>query len=107
MNGLEEYINKHGKHFTEELAIRVTEEKWSSSKLERDAQKHVYYNVTGSTVGDMVYLMTIGDPRQSYCKKMKTMLSWVQDYNKTESPFVIWLTVLIVKGQDFDFKPYI
>ena len=107
MKGLEEYINKHGRHFTKELASKVTDERWDSSKLEKDAQKHVYYNVTGSTIGDMVYLMTIGDARQSYCKKVKTMLSWVQDYNKTESPFIIWLTVLFVKEQDFDFTPYI
>ena len=107
MKGLEEYISKHGNHFTKELASKGTDERWDSSKLERDAQKHVYYNVTGSTDGDMVYLMTIGDSCQPYSKKVKTMLSWIQDYNKTGSPFIIWLTVLIVKEQDFDFTPYI
>ena len=107
MKGLEEYISKHGNHFTKELASKVTDERWDSSKLERDAQKYIYYNVTGSTVGDMVYLMTIGDSCQPYNKKVKTMLSWIQDYNKTGSPFIIWLTVLIIKEQDFDFTPYI
>lgn len=106
MKGLEEYIRKHGSHFTEELAVDVTGSKWSPSRIERDAQKHVYYNVTESTRGDMVYLMTIERSR-SYNKKIKTMLSWVQDFRKTGSPFCIWLTVMTTNHEDFDFTPYI
>ena len=107
MKGLEEYIKRHGKHFTEQLASKVIEEKWNPSKVEKDAQKYVYYNVTGSTVGDMAYLMTLGDESLSYSKRVRYMLSWVQDHRKVESPFNMWLTVLIVKEQDFDFTPYI
>ena len=107
MKGLEEYISKHGRHFTEKLASYVTEGRWNPSKVERDAQRHVYYNVTGSTPGDMAYLMTIGEEGTPYSKKMKVMLSWVGDYNKTGSPFLIWLTVMTVRKESFDFTPYI
>jgi hypothetical protein len=107
MKGLEEYISKHGRHFTEELASYVTEGRWNPSKVERDAQRHVYYNVTGSTPGDMVYLMTFWKEDMPYNRKIKVMLSWVEDYNKTGSPFLIWLTVMIVRKESFDFTPYI
>ena len=107
MKGLDEYVSKHGRHFTEELASEVTNGRWNPSKVEKDAQKHVYYNVTGSTLGDMVYLMTLGDSRMPYNKKVKMMLSWVGDYSKEGSPFCIWLAVLTVSGGSFDFTPYI
>ena len=57
MKGLEQYIEKYGNHFTEELASDITLKKWDSSKIQKSAQKKVYYNVTGSTSGDMMYLM--------------------------------------------------
>lgn len=56
MKGLREYIRKHGRHFTEELAYKVAGKKYDAAQVERAAQKRVYYNVTGSTLGDMVYL---------------------------------------------------
>ena len=107
MNGLDRYIRKHGKHFTEELAFKVSGCKWSGRQIEKSAQKKVYYNVTGSTIGDMVYLMTLGDDDIPYSEKIDTMLSWVGDYSKSGGPFSIWLTLLIVSEQDFDFTPYI
>lgn len=56
MKGLKRYIKKHGRHFTEELALSVTNGRWRSSEVMEKAQSMVYYNVTGSTVGDMVFL---------------------------------------------------
>lgn len=111
MKGLEEYIKKHGEHFTEKLALDVSEKKWNPSKIEKDAQKRVYYNVTGSTSGDMVYLMDMFHHHLSdqYTKGkcINLMLSWVGDYQKTGSPFCIWLAVALVNKEEFDFTPYI
>ena len=56
MKGLRQYIRKHGRHFTEELAMTVTKGKWNSSEIMEKAESMVYYNVTGSTVGDIVFL---------------------------------------------------
>lgn len=113
MKGLEEYVKKHGSHFTDELAIKVTHRKWDPSKVVKAAQKKVYYNVTESTAGDMVYLLDMAYERLSPLgqytnnRGITSMLSWVQDYKKTGSAFTIWLTVMVVKEKSFDFTPYI
>lgn len=113
MRGLEEYIKKHGKHFTEDLAVRVTYRRWNPSKVVDAAQSKVYYNVTESTVGDMVYLLDMFYERlyplgqYTVNRGILSMLTWVQDYSKTGSPFNIWMTSLIMKDKDFDFTPYI
>lgn len=111
MKGLKEYVEKHGKHFTEELAGAVSKRKWNASKVVRDSQKKVYYNVTGSTVGDMVYMMDMFwyylAEQYTYGMSMKLMLRWVGNYNKTGSPFSMWLGSLDYNNKDFDFTPYI
>lgn len=111
MKGLEQYIRKHGNHFTKELALKVTGDRWSSYDIERAAQKRVYYNVTKSTIGDMIYLadMVCNRPSQRVRlnKGIKEVLCWVQDYKRSGSPFCIWLTVIFVEKEDFDFTPYI
>ena len=56
MKGLRQYIKKHGKHFTEELAYKTAGKRWSSTQIEKATQREVYYNVTASTLGDIVYL---------------------------------------------------
>lgn len=107
MKGLRQYMKKHGKHFTEQLAEAVTRKQWNSCKIMKDSQKKVYYNVTGSTVGDMVYMMDMFcyflSEQYTYGKGMKMMLCWVGDYSKTGSPFTMWLS----GNEDFDFTPYI
>ena len=111
MEGLEEYIKVHGNHFTEELAAEVTNRKWDSSEIVMAAQKRVYYNVTGSTIGDMVYLtdMICNRPhkKQSLKRGIKEVLTWVQDYRREGSAFCIWLTVASVQEESFDLTPYI
>lgn len=47
---------KHGRHFTEQLAMTATKGSWSPSEIMEKAETMVYYNVTGSTVGDIVFL---------------------------------------------------
>ena len=109
MKGLEAYLNKHGKHFTEELASVVTMCKWDSFKVMEEAQRHVYYNVTDSTVGDFVYLVnkTYNDgilrsntKRNCVC----SVLCVVGSYdNGRDAAFSDWLEDVV----DFDFTPYI
>lgn len=57
MKGLKQYIRKHGKHLTEELALSVIDCKWNPSEVEEYSKDLVYYNVTKSSLGDMVYLV--------------------------------------------------
>lgn len=57
MKGLRQYIRKHGKHFTEKLAMSATKGNWSKEDIMDKVEAQVYYNVTGSTVGDIVFLV--------------------------------------------------
>lgn len=57
MKGLEQYIKKHGRHFTKELAMRATGGRWNTEDIMPKVESLVYYNVTGSTVGDIVFLV--------------------------------------------------
>lgn len=57
MKGLRQYIRKHGKHLTEELAIAVVKCKWNPSEIDEYTKDLVYYNVTKASLGDMVYLV--------------------------------------------------
>lgn len=108
MKGLKEYIKKHGKHFTEQLAYDATMKKWSSKEIETTAQSKVYYNVTSSTLGDMVYLVHIvykAYPKE-YCRKdycVDYALAVIGDVDYKESAFSNWILTI----RDFDFTPYI
>lgn len=56
MKGLRKYIAKHGRHFTPELAAKVLDCKWNASEVEIASDRVVYYNVSGATLGDIVFL---------------------------------------------------
>lgn len=108
MKGLEEYVRKHGRHFTEELAYKAAGKRWSPEEIEKNAQSKVYYNVTSSTSGDMVYLVHIVHDAypQEYCKKdycVDYALAVIGDVDYTESPFSNWIMTI----NSFDFTPYI
>ena len=111
MKGLEEYINVHGNHFTEKLALDVSKNKWDISKIEKSSQSKVYYNVTGSTIGDMVYMMDMFkyflSDQYTNNKCITLMLKWVGDHSKTGSPFCIWLSTIVLDHKEFDFTSYI
>ena len=111
MKGLERYIEKHGNHFTEKLAHTVTNSKWDFEQINKVAQSRVYYNVTGTTSGDIIYLvdMVCNRPynKQPLNRGIKEVLMWVQDYKKRGSAFCIWLAVTAFKEENFDFTPYI
>lgn len=107
MKGLQEYIKEHGRHFTVELACDVVCKKWDAKQIEKAAQSKVYYNVTESTLGDIVYLVN------SYkhlfgCKTKRECITYalilVEDYSTTRrNPFDWW----VEETEDFDLTLYI
>ena len=107
MKGLRKYIKAHGRHFTEELAMAVTCHKWSPGQIEKATQRKVWYNVTGSTLGDLVYL--VNEIYKDW--KFKTLskclvypLYIVGDYRLYGGVvFDDWLE----DNKDFDLTPYI
>lgn len=106
MKGLRQYIKKHGRHFTEELAYKAAGKKWSAEDIERTAQKEVYYNVTASTLGDMIYLVHETHNRHGIKKSncIKHTLCVIGNYNFYGGEvFREWLREV----KDFDFTPYI
>jgi len=109
MKGLRQYIRKHGKHFTEELAMTVTKGKWNSSEIMEKAESMVYYNVTGSTIGDIVFLTNYaGNEGTSFHRTkhncIRHALHIIEDYTFREGAiFSMW----IKETNDFDFTPYI
>ena len=108
MKGLEGYIKKHGKHFTEELAFKAVRKKWSSEEIQKTAQSKVYYNVTSSTSGDIIYLVHIvheAYPKEYYRKDycVNYALNVIGDIDYAGSPFSDWILTI----EDFDFTPYI
>lgn len=45
-----------GKHLTEEMVYKVLPIRWDSYDILKTAQRRVYYNVVGATVGDILYI---------------------------------------------------
>ena len=114
MKGLKEYIKKHGKHFTEELAYQVAGKRWNAEQIERAAQKKVYYNVTGSTLGDMVFLTNeVYDEwnrfgYSGFCKCILYTLHIVGDYTYNSGLlFDEWVNEMKRVKLDIDLRPYI
>ena len=111
MKGLEEYINKYGNHFTEQLALAVTDGRWEGIKVEKAAQKKVYYNVTGSTLGDMVYLTNEVWQNCNF-KTIHGVINYVLyiigDYKYHDGVlFDEWLQEMKKVNADIDLRPYI
>jgi hypothetical protein len=118
MKGLNEYIKKHGKHFTEELAYDAAlSKRWNRKQIEDAIQRKVWYNVTGSTIGDIIYLVNEcydDENFMGYGKKDKCLsytLAFVGDYRNYEGKlFNDWLKEGIQFTsfrKHFDFTPYI
>lgn len=113
MKGLKEYIAKHGKHFTEELALDVVAKRWNTGQVKKDVNRRVWYNVTGATFGDIIYLTNFAYkdyPPSGHNTKNKCIdyaLSVVGDVNSTGLAFAGWFADLVVDGKDFDFSRYV
>lgn len=107
---MEEYIKKHGKHFTEQLAYDAAlSRRWNRRQIEDAIQKRVWYNVTGSTIGDIIYLVN-----ESCGKKQKCItytLLYIGDFsNYGGKLFDGWLEEVSQHAffkDNFDFTPYI
>lgn len=111
MKGLGAYIKKHGKHFTEELAYEVVGKRWSGRQIQKAAQHRVYYNVTGSTLGDMIYLTNSMGNKWDILK-MPTCITFtlfiVGEFKYYGGVvFDTWLKDLEESKLAFDFTPYI
>lgn len=118
MKGLNEYIKKHGKHFTEDLAYDAAfSKKWNKKQIEDVLQGMVWYNVTGSTIGDIIYLVNEcydDENFMGYGKKHKCIsytLLYIGDFkNYGGKLFDEWLEEMKqhrVIRDNFDFTPYI
>ena len=108
MKGLREYIKKHGKHFTEKLVMDIMPIRWKADDIVSTAQKKVYYNVTGSTVGDMVYLVNAYHHRgHSKNQCILFMLDNIGNYTNSGRAFSSWAFARRSRKPGFDFTPYI
>ena len=105
MKGLEQYIEKHGKHFTEDLVKDALVLKWSPKEIEDSAQRKVYYNVTESTLGDMVYLVHYFSDRKD--SGIRSMLCYIGDVRNNGTAFTEWIYLAALTGRTIDFTPYI
>jgi hypothetical protein len=108
MKGLRQYVRKHGNHFTEELAMTVTRGRWTSSEIMEKAESMVYYNVTGSTVGDIVFLTNYAkNTGESFYRTkhscVKFALNIIEEYALRETMFIKW----VGDNKDFDLTEYI
>ena len=113
MQGIVDYLKKHGYHFTEELAKDAVPHRWSMDTILKEAQRRVYYNVSGSTLGDIYYLVNwipshLDHPKANNLRKGITgVLSVVGTYGSNGFAFCLWLDEMKKNNKDFDFTPYI
>ena len=108
MKGLREYVKKHGMHFTEKLALDAIPLRWDAEKVKQATQKKVYYNVTGASSGDMLYLVGIADEK-SLDKCIDFMISVIGDYGFSDGlVFSIWCYLRkLNKIDDLNLTEYI
>ena len=89
--------------------MSVTSGKWSLSGIQEKAQSMVYYNVTGSTIGDIVFLTNYakdtGKPLYKTKRScVKFALCIVGEYALRDGAmFNKW----VGETRDFDLTPYI
>lgn len=110
MKGLEEYIKAHGMHFTDRLATDLSDGRWTITRVRKTTQKKIYYNVTKSTFGDMLYIidMVCSSQKTSVNEGVRYALDIVGDFYVGEGyAFGHFINSLILDDKDFDFTPYI
>ena len=103
MEGLQQYVDKHGKHFTESLAYNVAGRHWSADKIIGALSSKVYYNVSGCTLGDIVYCVN----RMNFSTKRDVQNFLLKDVlcnvDMSDRLFGEW-----VEGNEyFDLTPYL
>lgn len=103
MKGLRKYIAKHGRHFTPELAAKVLDCKWNASEVERASDRVVYYNVSGATLGDIVFLTNLFSCSFTKRRCIRYALEIVGDVNTNGYAFNAWL----LSNEDINLNRYI
>lgn len=103
MKGLRRYIAKHGRHFTTELVMKVIDCKWHPHEITRSTEGRVYYNVSSSTLGDLVFLVNIFSDSFSKRRCMDYALDIVGDVSKEGYAFNAWL----MSNEDIDLTEYV
>ena len=103
MKGLDEYVAKHGMHYTKELTHDVLGDaiRWSRKDLKKVLHKKVWYNVTGATDED-IYFMANYFRHASKSGSLKIALNFIGNFK-----LYGLLCVFINDYEDFDFTPYI
>ena len=109
MKGLKKYIKKHGRHFTEELAMGATGGRWNRKDIIDEVESHVYYNVTGSTVGDIIFLVNFAkDSGRPFLRTkhqcVKFALCIVGEYAMHDG---VMFSKWVGDTKDFDLTQYI
>ena len=109
IKGLRRYIKKHGRHLTEELAKNAIFFFWTPEEIMSSSQRKVYYNVTGATVGDMVYLANYNKGiYESKNKSTSKMLSVISNYKEgREVAFDLFIDKIRKDKNRFNLMPYI
>ena len=110
MKGLKEYIKKHGRHFTKELARDALKRDnilfWEPDVVMRAINRKVWYNTNSSTEGDIVYLAN--NFPSALSSAIGTVIAYLHDaYYGREAAFSIFESSLHLRKMDFDFTPYI
>lgn len=108
MKGLKQYIKKHGRHFTEELAMSATRGRWSTEEIISKVETYVYYNITGSTVGDIVFLVNFAkDSGRSFLRTkhqcIKFALCIVGEYAMHDG---VMFNKWVGDTKNFDLTPF-
>ena len=107
MKGLREYVKKHGMHFTEKLALDAIPLRWDAEKVKQATQKKVYYNVTGASSGDMLYLVGIADEK-SLDKCIDFMINVIGNYEYSNGlVFSAWCCLKEASKDNVDLTEYI
>ena len=107
MKGLREYVKKHGMHFTEKLALDAIPLRWDAEKVKQATQKKVYYNVTGASSGDMLYLVGIAN-KKTLDKCIDFMINVISDYGFSDGlVFSAWYCLREACKDNVDLTEYI
>lgn len=110
LKGLNEYTGKYGRHFTVQLAESAVPCRWKADRIGEVLQRKVYYNVTGSTEGDIVYLtnMAYRSGVGSLDKCLDFTIEVIGNYAFSEGyTFCCWVYMMSFQGNDIDFTKYI
>lgn len=107
MGGLYQYLERYGGHLTEELVTSNFKCKWSADEVKKSIQDRVYYNVTESTIGDIVFLVNMFSKYASKRKCILYALAIIGNYDKRGYAFNTFLDYIDNSNIKVDFTKYI